>query len=92
MKVTYDKEANAFYIKMSNKGISRTKLVKSSIVTVDLDKDGEIVGIELLFIKGIKETKEKKRRISEILFKALRLTSESFDLEAEKLIKKREGK
>jgi len=51
MKVTYDEKANAFYIKISNEKISKTKPVESSIITLDLDKHDELVGIEILFLK-----------------------------------------
>jgi len=49
MKLIYDKEANAIYMKISNNKIKKTKLVKLNIVTIDLDKDDEITGIEFLF-------------------------------------------
>ncbi len=49
MKITFDREANAAYIKISHKKIERTAAV-SDYCNVDLDKVGGVVGIELLFI------------------------------------------
>ena len=49
MKITLDKVANAGYIKISNNKINKTVSV-SDYCNVDIDKEGAIVGIELLFI------------------------------------------
>ena len=49
MKVTFDRSADASYIKLSGKKIERTSTV-SSYCNVDLDDEGKVVGIELLFI------------------------------------------
>lgn len=49
MKVSFDRKADASYIKLSNKGIAKTATV-SDYCNVDLDEEGRVVGIELLFI------------------------------------------
>ena len=49
MKITFDKIANAGYIKISNNKINKTVSV-SDYCNVDIDKDGGVVGIELLFV------------------------------------------
>jgi excisionase family DNA binding protein len=49
MKITLDKVANAGYIKISGNKINKTVSV-SDYCNVDIDKEGAIVGIELLFI------------------------------------------
>jgi len=51
MKFIYDPKANASYAKISNKKIKKTKSITPYMVNVDLDKNYEIVGIELLFPK-----------------------------------------
>ncbi len=65
MEITYDKEADAMYIKFkegefgSNKIIDREKII-------DLDKNGELLGIELLSVikriplKSLSEISVKK--------------------------------
>jgi uncharacterized protein YuzE len=47
MKVTYDQEADAVYIKISNNEPEGVVEIKEG-VNVDLTSDGEIVGIEIL--------------------------------------------
>ena len=49
MKVSFDRKANACYMKLSKKKINKTVPV-SDYCNVDVDKDGAVVGIELLFI------------------------------------------
>jgi excisionase family DNA binding protein len=47
--MTFDRSADASYIKLSQKGIEKTIPV-SDYCNVDLDAEGKVVGIELLFI------------------------------------------
>lgn len=49
MKISFDRKADASYIKLSNKKIGKTVAV-SDYCNVDLDSEGKVVGIELLFI------------------------------------------
>ena len=49
MKISFDRKADASYIKLSNKKINKTISV-SDYCNVDLDLEGAVVGIELLFI------------------------------------------
>ena len=49
MKVTFDRKADASYIKLSSKKIDKTVSV-SDYCNVDMDSEGGVVGIELLFI------------------------------------------
>jgi excisionase family DNA binding protein len=49
MKVTFDRKADASYIKLSSKKIKKTIAV-SDYCNVDIDSEGGVVGIELLFI------------------------------------------
>lgn len=49
MKISFDRTADAGYIKISKKKIDRTTPV-SEYCNVDLDTQGAVVGIELLFI------------------------------------------
>ena len=49
MKIEIDRKADAGYIKLSNKKIDKTISV-SEYCNVDIDSDGRVSGIELLFI------------------------------------------
>jgi len=48
MKITYDKEADALYIKLTDKKIISTEEIAESI-NLDLDDENKIVGIEVLY-------------------------------------------
>lgn len=45
MKMTYDPEADAVYIRVSSNAIKETE--ESGLLVYDLDADGRIVGIEI---------------------------------------------
>jgi len=47
VSITYDKDANAFYIKLSDKKIVKT-IPSGNDKFVDVDERGEIVGFEVL--------------------------------------------
>lgn len=47
MKITFDKEADAVYIEISNEEFARNKKIDNETI-IDLDKSDRIIGIELL--------------------------------------------
>ena len=47
MKITFDKEADAVYIEISNEKFVKNKKMDNETI-IDLDKNGKIIGIELL--------------------------------------------
>ena len=49
MKITYDKEADAMYIYLNDKEVVKTVKVSNKVL-VDLDVDGNLRGIEVLFV------------------------------------------
>jgi len=49
MKVTYDPDADAMYVKLTNEKFSKTKVIDDNTI-LDLDKNGNVIGIELLFV------------------------------------------
>lgn len=49
MKISFDRKADSGYIKLSRKKIAKTTSV-SDYCNVDIDNEGGVVGIELLFI------------------------------------------
>lgn len=61
MKITYDKIADAmyFYIK---KGVIDNTICVNQYINVDVDKNGETIGIELLYVSS-KQGSELKKNI-----------------------------
>ena len=51
MKATYDKEADAMYIRVKKGRVHKT-LEVSGAVNVDVDKRGRALGVELLFVSS----------------------------------------
>ena len=50
MKISYDPDADAMYIQLRDVKSDYTKEVAEDII-IDYTKSGEIVGVELLFVK-----------------------------------------
>ncbi len=49
MEINYDKEADAMYIKFREGEFSKNKKIDDNTI-IDLDKDDNILGIELLWV------------------------------------------
>jgi uncharacterized protein YuzE len=49
MNVTYDSDADAMYIKLTSEKFSKNKIIDENTI-LDLDKNGNVIGIELLFV------------------------------------------
>jgi uncharacterized protein YuzE len=49
MKVEYDAEADAVYIRLKNGEIASTREIEDNIIA-DIDARGKLLGIELLFV------------------------------------------
>jgi uncharacterized protein YuzE len=47
MKIEYDKEVDALYIRLQEKYVNRTVEIEDGI-NIDLDKKGKLIGIEIL--------------------------------------------
>jgi uncharacterized protein YuzE len=50
MKIKYDPEADAIYIKLKNDKIDHTKELDANTI-IDYNLKNEVVGVELLFVK-----------------------------------------
>ena len=50
MKVTYDEDADAMYIKFTDEKFSKAKIIDKNTI-LDIDKDGNVIGVELLFVR-----------------------------------------
>lgn len=48
MKITYDKEADALYIKLTDKKIVESEEVEENVV-IDYDGENNVVGIEMIY-------------------------------------------
>lgn len=58
MVVEYDTESAAFYVRVTESDASRTVEV-STFVSVDVDVDGQVVGLELLCLPSAVTTEER---------------------------------
>lgn len=56
MKIEYDQEVDALYIRIQEKEVSRTKELDEGI-NLDMDEEGKIIGLEII---GARERYSKK--------------------------------
>ena len=49
MKITYDKEADAMYVELTDKKFSKCKEIDKNTI-LDLDEECNVIGIEILFV------------------------------------------
>jgi len=49
MKLEYDRRADAIYIRLKEAEVATTRELEDNLI-VDLDEQGRLVGIELLFV------------------------------------------
>ena len=63
-KLVYDKEANAYYIYFKQADIKETLEALEGKVFIDIDKDNEIIGVEILGDKNNKRQRKTKRKKS----------------------------
>ncbi len=47
MKIEYDREVDALYIRIQEKEVSRTKEIEEGI-NLDMDDEGKIIGLEII--------------------------------------------
>ena len=50
MKIEYDHEVDALYIRIQEKEVSRTKEIEEGI-NLDIDEEGRIIGLEIIGAK-----------------------------------------
>ena len=48
IQISYDEEVGTLYLKLSEKQIARTVEVKKNVLLLDLDNEGQVVGVEIL--------------------------------------------
>ena len=47
MKIEYDKEVDALYIRIQDKEVERTREIEEG-VNLDFDSDGKVIGLEII--------------------------------------------
>lgn len=47
MKIEYDKEVDALYIRIQEKKVARTREIEEG-VNLDFDSDGKVIGLEII--------------------------------------------
>lgn len=50
MKIEYDKEIDALYIRIQEKYVAKTQEIEEGI-NIDLDEEGKLIGIEIIGAK-----------------------------------------
>ncbi|MBI4980528.1 DUF2283 domain-containing protein [Candidatus Woesearchaeota archaeon] len=50
MRITYDAEADAMYIKFRETEVDHTQEIDENTM-VDFDKNGQVIGVEVLFVR-----------------------------------------
>jgi len=66
MKIRYDSDADAVYIKLRDVEIAKTKKVDDYTI-LDYDKAGNLVGIELLFVSEQNPNLLKEFKVENLL-------------------------
>ena len=64
MKIKYDPDADAMYIRLTNNKFSYNKKVDETTI-IDFDGKGQVIGIEILFLKERGMLKGKFKNILE---------------------------
>jgi len=65
MKIDYDKTADAVYIKLK-KGVVKKTAKLSHLINADLDKNGKVLGVEILNASLQFDKKEKLQSVINI--------------------------
>ncbi len=65
LEITYDPQAKASYIALSEKSVSKT-VEYADFVNLDLDSKGDLVGIELLWVRPRKVTVQVHRKLAQL--------------------------
>ncbi|MBI2655310.1 DUF2283 domain-containing protein [Candidatus Woesearchaeota archaeon] len=50
MKIKYDSDADAMYLTLKRDKVASTKEIDENTI-LDFDKNGEVIGVEILFVK-----------------------------------------
>ena len=51
MKLTYDSEADATYIRLRKGNVHKTRKIANNLL-VDVNREGMVLGVELLFVSA----------------------------------------
>ncbi len=66
MKIRYDPDADALYITFRDDEVDHTKEIDQNTIA-DFNKDGEVIGMELLFVKERNPSILKEFQVQNIL-------------------------
>jgi len=65
LEITYDPQAKASYISLSDEPVARTTEY-ADFINLDLDKKGDLVGIELLWMRPRKVTVQIHQKLEQL--------------------------
>ncbi|MBN2454366.1 DUF2283 domain-containing protein [Candidatus Woesearchaeota archaeon] len=66
MKIRYDSEADALYIRINDGAAASTKEVDKNTI-IDFDSSGQVVGVELLFVKERNPSLLKELKVENLI-------------------------
>ncbi|MFC1769360.1 DUF2283 domain-containing protein [Nanoarchaeota archaeon] len=66
MKIRYDSDADAMYIQMLDEEVVKTKQVDDNTI-IDFNKDGKVIGVEILFLKERNPNLLKEFQVEKII-------------------------
>ena len=66
MRIRYDPEADAMYIKFRQEKVDHTKEIDENTI-VDFNKKGQVIGVEVLFVKERNQNFLKDFRVENIV-------------------------
>ncbi len=55
INISYDEKIGVIYIKLSDKDVDRTIEIEDNRILIDVDKEGHIVGLEILDLELVAE-------------------------------------
>lgn len=65
LEITYDPQAKASYISLSDESVART-IEYADFINLDLNKKGDLIGIELLWMRPRKVTVQIHQKLEQL--------------------------
>lgn len=77
MKITYDRDADAFYVRLLEGGLECETLRVTPDVALDFGRDDKLVGVEILGRSGVNVIYDSRADILTVLLAAAAVVAES---------------
>ena len=66
MKIKYDPDADAMYLTLRKDKVASTKEIDENTI-IDFDKNGQVIGIEILFVKERNPSLLKELQVEKLI-------------------------